>query len=376
MKIILIYVSTFYVIFRLGTFEMDIPHDIVTYTDLDTNIDSPLENNELFQLFDKEISDETMHYDVNKFINKMMIFCNHSDRKVYTLVLYRQLFAYYCYKRKYKQSIYFAEYLYDDYNSEYMAYNLGVSYNAVEDHSRAEYYFLKCLELNNPTDIKLLKSCYYNLIKIYYNQKNYSKMKDYLDKGILLNEIALTELMLLYYEEIEPDCDKKIQYEIKLIELGSSNAMVRLYQHYKDKNEMDEAIKYLDMAINEKNPEAYRRKGLLYFDEGDVNMMVQMYEKAIEGGNIEVYTQIGVYYLNLKNYTKARQYFEEGVKKNNGPCMTNLGVISYKEGDFENAKKYFEMAVEKHDDPMAKQNLEILLKKIEELESSKTTDHN
>lgn len=234
------------------------------------------------------------------------------------------------------------------------AVNLGKIYLegklTSQDISKTEKYFSVVKDSKDD-------SCMMDIMRIYYFGPNNNGMQD-MNKSIYWcksaaecgNTEAVRNLAILYTES---NLDDKEYYEFLKTLASNGEALLRLYKYYRDSNNNDEALSYLNAAVNLAYPESYYEIGLVYFNglcgqainkekaiecwrngcdkqdtscmcmigyghlngdcvEQNINLAIQLFEKASELGCLTATRELGVMYLRgdkvESNYEKAYNY--------------------------------------------------------------------
>ena len=95
-----------------------------------------------------------------------------------------------------------------------------------------------------------------------------------------------------------------------LVANGDCNAMCELARHYKKLNDVENIVKYYNMAIEKGDTSAMRELGQYYFHNiGDYENMRKCYEKLIENGDAMGYCYLSYYHLlQTKDYATMEKY--------------------------------------------------------------------
>lgn len=234
------------------------------------------------------------------------------------------------------------------------AVNLGKIYLegklTSQDISKAEEYF--SVVKNSKDD-----SCMMDVMRIYYFGPNSNGMQN-MSKAIYWcksaaecgNTEAVRNLAVLYSES---NLDDREYYEFLKTLVSNGEALLRLYKYYRDSKNNNEALSYLNAAVNLAYPESYYEMGSVYFS-GLCGQAVNK-EKAIEywqtGCNkkdTSCMCVIGYGYLNgdcvEQNINLAIQLFEEASELGSLTATRELGVVYFRgdkvEANYEKAYNY------------------------------------
>lgn len=219
-----------------------------------------------------------------------------------------------------------------------------------QDISKAEEYF--SVVKNSKDD-----SCMMDIMRIYYFGPNSNGMQN-MSKAIYWcksaaecgNTEAVRNLAVLYSES---NLDDKEYYEFLKTLSSNGEALLRLYKYYRDSNNNDEALSYLNAAVNLAYPESYYEMGSVYFS-GLCGQAVNK-EKAIEYWMLGCdkkdtlcMCMMGYGYLNGdcvdQNINLAIQLFEEASELGSLTATRELGVVYFRgdkvEANYEKAYNY------------------------------------
>lgn len=213
-------------------------------------------------------------------------------------------------------------------------------------------------------------SCMMDIMRIYYFGPNSNGMQD-MNKSIYWcksaaecgNIEAVRNLAVLY---AECNLDDKEYYEFLKTLVSNGEALLRLYKYYRDSNNNDEALFYLNAAVNLAYPESYYEIGLVYFN-GLCGQAINK-EKAIacwrngcDKKDTSSMVMIGYGHLNGEcvdqNISLAIQLFEEASELGSLTAARELGVMYFRgdkvESDYEKAYNYLSSISEDDEDSLA-----------------------
>lgn len=219
-----------------------------------------------------------------------------------------------------------------------------------QDISKAEEYF--SVVKNSKDD-----SCMMDVMRIYYFGPNSNGMQN-MSKAIYWcksaaecgNTEAVRNLAVLYSQS---NLDDREYYEFLKTLASNGEALLRLYKYYRDNNNNDEALSYLNAAVNLAYPESYYEMGSVYFS-GLCGQAVNK-EKAIEYWMLGCdkkdtlcMCMMGYGYLNGdcvdQNINLAIQLFEEASELGSLTATRELGVVYFRgdkvEANYEKAYNY------------------------------------
>lgn len=201
-------------------------------------------------------------------------------------------------------------------------------------------------------------SAIYKLAYHYFNQKNYIKSKEYLDKGILLYNkdccFLLGDLYEFGYNTIEIDKEKARQ----LYEKGISTnrfyhyGYYKLGYYYKNQKQYNLAKTYFEKAIELGNNEAMVSLGYCfemgYGVEQSYQKAYDYYVMASKFDNSQAYNNIGYYYEKgyyvEQNLNKAIEYYKKAIKLGNEFSIKNLAnLYSSQLNDWYSSLEYYNL---------------------------------
>lgn len=247
------------------------------------------------------------------------------------------------------------------------AVNLGKIYLegklTSQDISKAEEYFSVVKDSKDA-------SCMMDIMRIYYFGPNSNGMQD-MNKSIYWcksaaecgNTEAVRNLAVLYAES---NLDDKEYYEFLKTLVSNGEALLRLYKYYRDSKNNNEALSYLNAAVNLAYSESYYEIGLVYFN-GLCGQAINK-EKAIECWQIgcdkkdtSCMCMIGYGHLNGEcvdqNINLAIQLFEEASELGSLTATRELGVMYFRgdkvEANYEKAYNYLSSVSEDDEDSQA-----------------------
>lgn len=160
--------------------------------------------------------------------------------------------------------------------------NLGVIYLNRNKFDKAEEYYLKAIEVNN----NYLRP-YLNLANLYnYDLGQYDKAEEYYLKALKIKDdkFAYLDLGKLYDTFLNNRGKNGFEYVQKSMKLNCTYAYIYAASYYYEKKiSFEEAEKYLQKAIELKNPEAYLELGNLY-STIDKEKAIEYYTLAEKNG--------------------------------------------------------------------------------------------
>jgi TPR repeat protein len=139
--------------------------------------------------------------------------------------------------------------------------------------------------------------------------------------------------------------DEKIQLFGRAIELGNTNAIVRLGQVYHDDKKYKLAKKYYKIACNNNDHRAYFNLGVMYREGEGVKInhkvALRLFKKSMKLGNIRAITSMGSIYDMKGNHAKCKKYYKIAIENNDPVACYNLGNIYKMNNKIEKGIKYF-----------------------------------
>ena len=196
----------------------------------------------------------------------------------------------------------------------------------------------------------------YKLAVHYFNEKNYQKSKEYLDKGIFLNNVdcyfLLGDLYQYGYNTVSVDKEKARQLYEKGISINRYYyyGYFKLGKLYNDKKEYNQANSYFEKSIELGSSDAMVSLGFNY-EMG--NGVEQNYQKAYEYylmasklNNSQAFNNIGFYYQKgffvNQSLNNAIEFYKKGIKLGNELSIKNLANLYSKElNDWKSASEYY-----------------------------------
>ena len=183
----------------------------------------------------------------------------------------------------------------------------------------------------------------------------YCILKDY-ELSVKYNLIAAEnfdyeamEQVAYYYETVEKNQEKAIEYYTRAVSIGSSKSLCNLVEYYNSVQNSEKVLEYLLLSLKSKDSWAMANLGNYYNSTViDVEKSIYYYEMAVDNGYYEAADRLGHHYWVWGDFEKAAKIYEIGV---NGGCphaMNSLGAYFHvKRSDYKLATKYCYMAIKK-----------------------------
>ena len=190
--------------------------------------------------------------------------------------------------------------------------------------------------------------------------KDYEKAIAEYQKGIDMGSSEAMLKMGYFYAEIkEPRDDAEaVKWYMKSINAGNKVAMSNMGVHYENgrgvEKDYQEAAKFFRMADEEGYIYATYFLDRLYYHgylsddqkTPDYEKAYKYYKKAADAGNAKALNEIGVMYINgyfvEKNVETGKEYYQKAVNGGNKVAAANLGYFALKDKNFKLAREYYE----------------------------------
>lgn len=111
--------------------------------------------------------------------------------------------------------------------------------------------------------------------------------------------------------------------------------------YFKHVQELENAIKYYQMAINKGNIYAMGNIGRIYEKQEDYDNMFKFYQMAIDGGNIYAMSYLAEHYCNQRDHENAMKYYQMAIDNGNNYALLPLGNYYGKIKDHKNMIKCY-----------------------------------
>lgn len=243
----------------------------------------------------------------------------------------------------------------DPYSVKYW-YELGRFYYTTEDFNKAldAYEFVLTIESDHPSATLMMAHCYFKL-------ENYEKSCEYYEKyekidpksGMTLFFIGLCLYNLKQFEK----CIQKLNQSLAVSE-GLAVETVDIYTYiafcYDELSMQEEALRYIDMAINEDpvSAEPYINKGHILLDNGNREEAAKCFDEAIKINpkDPKTFSEIGAIYFENKMYEAALkayqtvEFYSPGYENN----YLSLAYTSAALGKTDDFDTYFVMATKQN----------------------------
>jgi hypothetical protein len=293
--------------------------------------------------------------------------------------------------------------LYDtniDHLNVHMLYQIGLFYQSLGNYEQMKKYFSWIIYsptlfvqtkfyTNRQTQIKLIKSDtmfklakhyeksnnvklmikYYKMAgnldnssalndlgQYYFNSKSYDLAEYYYVRAIELNNSIATYNMAYYDQFITKNYIRMMSAYEKLISIRpirpeAIESMINLAVYYKHQKNINQMLKYLNMAKTHGSSKAKLHLGLYYQENADVLNMTLHYEDLINSDDPEAsiaLNNMAMYYVGIGNNDQTLKYLKMGVEKNNAFADKNLGFfLTYIAKKPDEGIKYFISSIKK-----------------------------
>jgi len=245
----------------------------------------------------------------------------------------------------------------DPYSVKYW-FDLGRFYYTAEEFNKAleAYEFALTIDTNHPGSILMTAHCYYKL-------ENFEKSCEYYERyekldpksGMTVFFIGLCYFNLKKYEK----CIEKF-IETLDINQGLSPDTIDINTYialsYSELGLLDEAINYIDLAINEDDTctDSYLNKGKIYLNFSDREKAAISFGEAIKINpeDPKTFSEMGAIYFENKIYDLALKCFEtvESYSPGYDNNYISLAYASAALGELEDFNYYFIQATKQNPD--------------------------
>ena len=197
-------------------------------------------------------------------------------------------------------------------------------------------------------------------LKSAFRSKDWNTVIKLGSKNVLLDKLdpePLYYLAIAYQKK--GIIDKALGYVKMIIDDSLANQIITESQVYKiaaelyqDKEEYDEALKYLFMIkeIDTQDSDSLFSLGKLYYKKKDYNKAIENLQQAlsIKNSYVEAYSLIGYAKFELLIFDEALKYIKAAEKLglNNGKLNFTLAVINEKKGLLDEASSYYQKALD------------------------------
>lgn len=186
-----------------------------------------------------------------------------------------------------------------------------------------------------------------------FQEQNFEKAKEYFTKAIELGNLtAVNNLAVMYTEGI--GVPKDLKKAIELYEYGVSqedpNSYYNLARIYQLNGDYEKALELLEKTVD-KGPHyasSHVSLGWLVLElKNNIDEAKKLYQMAIDAGNETAFTYMGDLYLHyLREDETAKEYYIKAAEKDEKRALTILGTMSIAEGDIHKGIEALEAAVE------------------------------
>lgn len=240
--------------------------------------------------------------------------------------------------------------------------NLGRSYEfgqgTKQDYIKAHEYYAKGAKQNHDGAMTNLGLFYSKGIVV---EKNDAKALELYRKSAAMgNKAGAFNLGNAYAngESVEKNLDKAIQYYQQSAMAGYDEANCHIGRIYREKNDIDAAIRYFSLGAEKGLSKCEWELGLTYGETlNDYIQAIYWYESAANKHNRDAYHSLGLIYDFGKgveqDYAKAFKYYQLGANLDEATSHANLGFM-YESGkgvsvSNEMAFKHYKKAAEQDD---------------------------
>lgn len=188
---------------------------------------------------------------------------------------------------------------------------------------------------------KDLKTTIDKLIK----NKEYDKAIDALNET---DERGVTYYFLLsrIYSGLT-DFNKYVEALQKVFELTENTEIALIIGRLnKLLDKTDDAIRYLNIALEDNNYIAATILGEIYAEMGDIDKAKEYFQIAIDKGINDAIMLLAKVYFEEKNYSEAEKLCKNAIEKGNDKAINNLGIILEKAGKTDEAISSYKKAIE------------------------------
>ena len=152
---------------------------------------------------------------------------------------------------------------------------------------------------------------------------------------------------------------------------GDASAQVKLAKLYEEKNDLESAAYWFELAAKNNNPEAGYKIGRYYLHglggkQRDPDLALKYISSAARSGHIEAVTLMGNSCYYLKDYDNALSWFRDAAAKEDPEAIYRLGLM-YENGegvaqDYGTSFNYFKTAADKgHEDAWINLGIDYLI---------------
>lgn len=229
---------------------------------------------------------------------------------------------------------------------------IGINSMVEGDYEKAIESFQKALDISmGKIGAEELDICYYKAAAQYANG-DYEDALDTYTALIKYDKKNANAYFLRGSVYLNTNQGKKAlkDYE-KAVEVDSGNYEMYegIYQNLKNSGQEEEAVKYLEKALNIKPKEGadYAQRGHIYYLMEDYDNAKKNLDKAIDKNDKTALLYLAEVYNALGQVENAQALLENYVKDNAGDseALNTLGMMQLNDGNYEDALKYFELGL-------------------------------
>lgn len=195
-------------------------------------------------------------------------------------------------------------------------YGLGLIAQFRKDHKKAEDYYLKALQEQEPyLDI------YSRLSRIYLDREDFPKAGEFADKELAIN----------------PDFDLALLYKALCCDWRGDEEQAEIY--------LSKALE-----VTKGNAEVFERAGCFWANRQKYERAIAAFERlrAARPGYIYATKLLARVFYDMGDFEKSRVYYEAYAASNSGDveAINDLGNCHFKLGDYEEAERVYSGALD------------------------------
>ncbi len=229
------------------------------------------------------------------------------------------------------------------------SFNEGIKYFEAEDFAKAAEYFELSAKIGNHPDInKNEEAVYYNIALSHERAGNLKKAQEYYKLSAENNyePVNCIRKVADLYLNAKDTANYVTTLKDGISKLADNQIlMLILIDHYSKAQQYDEALEYLDKAIEAEpdNKVYYFAKGTFFDQTGRYDESFEAYQKALE---IDPVYFDAVFNLGVLQFNKGADLFNEAndLPPDNFAKIDELTELAFVE--FKKAAEYFEKALE------------------------------
>ncbi len=207
-----------------------------------------------------------------------------------------------------------------------------------------------CLDFKNSIkyyDIAFKLDNYHVIIPICHillKTKKYNEFHIYCDMGIKHNLIECFYLKGYFYNKIDKNEDKMIEFYNEAIKRKDMNSLIELVKYFDINSNYTEMKKYLQIGIENDNLDSYHYLAHFYLEnekEKDIEKAIELFKIAINKNHKPSMFSLGRYYDSIQNEEEMIKYYLMCENKNS---FFNLGIYYYNKLNYPKSIHYFELS--------------------------------